>query len=155
MIGGNMASTASRRSTSSGKGRKRSASRRSAGEREGRANGRNSRGNTLAAAASDRFGNVTEGATRLTRSMKASGRRLERSVSETLEENSLMVGAALFVCGAAVGYVVRELMRDSAWLEEQREAVMHKAKDLARTASDKVGSLTQKQNRSGDPPEAH
>jgi hypothetical protein len=57
---------------------------------------------------------------------------------------------------------MRGMLRDSIWLEEQREAVadraeavVDRAKEFARTASDKVGTLTHKQNRAIDPNEPH
>jgi hypothetical protein len=97
---------------------------------------------------------VAREAARLTRSARASGRKLEQSVTSAVEDNPLVVGAALFVAGAALGYAMRGMFRDSPWFEEQRDAMMDKAKEIARTASDKVGSLT-KPNRSGEPNEAH
>jgi hypothetical protein len=156
-----MASKANQSSASSRNGRKRNTGGRSTSARSASARSAGApseeamRGKRMADSLNSRFGNVAEGATRLKRSMQAGGRRIERSVSGAVEENTLMVGAALFVAGAAVGYAMRGLLRDNMWLEEQRDAVKSKAKEIARTASDKVGNITHKQNRSGDIPEQH
>ena len=98
---------------------------------------------------------VSASAAQLTRSAKAQGRRLERSVTAAVEDNPLIVGAALFVSGAALGYALRGLLSDNLWLEEQREAVVDKARELARTASDKVASMRHGRSSDADPTEAH
>jgi hypothetical protein len=114
-------------------------------------NGRAARG--VGAASAAKLRRLGNGATQLTRSAGAARRRLQRNVGSAVEENPLIVGAALFVAGAALGYAMSGYLRDSLWLEDQRHAVMDKARDFARTASDKIGSL--RQNRNNDPTETH
>jgi hypothetical protein len=140
-----MAKTAKRTSSSSRGGRKRSTMQQES---------REARGNGMAGPASSRFGSVAREASKLTRSARERGRKIERTVTSAVEDNPLVVGAAMFVAGAAVGYAMRGMLRDGMWLEEQRDAVMGRAKEIARTAGDKVGSLT-KHNRTGEPTEAH
>jgi hypothetical protein len=136
------------------------ATRRSASRRRG-ARGKNGRtARKVRAAPATTMSRLGNGAAQLTRNASNAGRRLQRDVGAAVEENPLIVGAALFVAGAALGYAMRGLLTDNLWLDEQRhammdkgQAVMDRARDLARTASDKVGSL--RQNRSGEPNETH
>jgi hypothetical protein len=122
--------------------------------RNGRAQNQRGRGKRGSVESSNgRMDRISAGAAQLTRSANATGRRLGRSVTTAVEDNPLVVGAALFISGAAVGYALRGVLRDNEWLEEQRDAVVDKAREIARTASDKVNSL--RQNRSSDPTEAH
>lgn len=111
------------------------------------------RGGTAMTGQNGRMARVGASAAQLTRSAKATGQRLERSVTSAVEDNPLIVGAALFACGAALGYAMRGMLRDSLWLEEQRQAVMDKARELARTASNKVGAL--RQSRSSETTSAY
>ena len=129
---------------------------RSSGSRGGRKRStmQESQENGVAGTGGSRFSSVAREASKLTRSARERGRKIERSVTGAVEDNPLMIGAAMFVAGAAVGYAMRGILRDSLWLEEQRDAVVDKAKEIARTATDKVGHLT-KHNRTGEPNEAH
>jgi hypothetical protein len=123
------------------KANRRSASRTGNAQYRGNRRARGIGGGSSMPGRATRMSRVKTGAAQLTSSAKATGRRLERSVTSAVEDNPLIVGASLFVSGAAIGYAMRGVLRDSLWLEEQRDAVVDKAKELARTASDKVGSL--------------
>jgi hypothetical protein len=116
-----------------------------------RAQGKN--GRAARAGTASQMRRLGNGAAQLTRDAGAAGRRLQRGVGSAIEDNPLIVGAALFVAGAALGYAMRGFLPDSEWLDEQRHAAMDKARDLARTASDRIGSL--RQSRGGDPNETH
>ena len=95
---------------------------------------------------------MSAGAAQLQRSANATGRKIVRGLGSTVEDNPMMIGAALFVSGAALGYVLRGMLRDGMWLEEQRDAVVDKARELARTATDKVNNL--RHHRNGESNEA-
>jgi len=102
----------------------------------------------LTSTAKSRLVQATERVGRSTRTVvhevSERGKRLERSVEDTLRGNPAVVGATAAAIGAVTAMVLPRTRIEDEWLGASRDQVIEKAQDAARGAVEKVESAAKK-----------
>jgi hypothetical protein len=73
-----------------------------------------------------------------TESIQRIARQRKNQLQRTMEQNPLLVGASALILGAAFGLAVPETDTENEWMGTTRDAVVNRARDMARGAANKV-----------------
>jgi len=102
----------------------------------------------LTSTAKSRLVQATERVGRSTRTImhdvSERGKRVERSVEDTLRENPAVVGATAVAIGAVTAMVLPRTRIEDEWVGARRDQVIEKAQEAARGAVEKVESAAKK-----------